>query len=108
MKKVKNFRLVKEAKLKKFRSKKDARIEVKANERKFDNFLIDVEEELNEMFGTSTPIKEITDINNMFNYYVFKVRDKIADLYKFVDDLKYTSEERKPFTSKFKKKLSDF
>jgi len=108
MKKVKNFKLVKEAKLKKFKSKKDARIEVKASERKFDNFLIDVEEELNEMFGKSTPIKEITDINNMFNYYVFKVRDKIADLYKFVDDLKYTSEEREPFTSKFKKKLSDF
>jgi hypothetical protein len=87
MRKVKNFKLVKEAKLKKFKLKKDALVEVKSNERKFDNFLIDVDEELNELYGTNTPIKEINDINKMFDFYVFKVRDKIADLYKFVDNL---------------------
>jgi len=109
MKKVKNFKLVTEAKLKKFRSKKDARVEVKASERKFDNFLIDVDEELNEMFDKGTPTKELNEIKKMFDYYVFQVRDKIADLYKFVDDLKNTPEEREPFTSKFKKKkISDF
>lgn len=108
MKKVKNFKLVTEDKLKKFRSKKDARVEVKSSERKFDNFLIDADEELNEMFDKSTPIKELNDIKKMFDYYVFQVREKIADLYNFVDNLKNTPEEREPFTSKFKKKLSDF